>query len=814
MSKRSYIHNFLLLASLFILASPFSLYAQEAKPFGEIPGLIKEDAFILDAKDTIIVFQNGQELFPHVNGKRYYRDKNILQEIQILEQQDEIDTTRLDVLLVDYIDNFGTENFREDIQLLWKAAQLKQAMGDTTKARFYYELFIKHTIGRSQRGRLAYDSLVAPTRSDWLPIDEYYELLAVRKRVDPLTPSKEDVESMGGNINSGKPDYAPFMQPRRGILVFTSRRDGGDEINPFDKPNEELYYSYIDESTNEWIPAQKLSDNINTEFNEGSACLAPDGITLYFTRCGQDLPKEEEEQLGSARLPRAYKKKQKLPRKLSKKLPKGYNQGFDQELDKEGNKAYAKEAAKKQLTPCERTLGDCDIYQATYYPESDTWGEICNLGPQINSSTWDSQPAISPDGNILFFSSNRPGGFGGTDVYYSVKDTITNKWSKARNLGPVINTPQQEVTPYFHSINNTLYFSSTGQLSNFGGYDIFKSRWMGRHWEEPHNVGPMINTVGNEYYFTIDAKGETIFYSRSNAETKKHISQDFDLYSFPMPMESQPAATTSFKGILRDSITGHPLVGTVMMIDLEDSTRIMPKSINEEGYFEFKLINKKRYKMVVMGDNFLTLEKNFKVDKDSTFHIFTQSIERNQPIVFESLEFRSNSDKLKRDIQPKLEHIAKFLEDYPMLYLTVGGHTDSDGNDEYNLELSKRRAARIAQYITDIGNFEPGRVQAEGYGETKPLVPNDSEENKRKNRRVEFLLHLDESYNGPMSLPSQKELFFDEDEKELDDEFLSGDEYDDTGNSNDLKFESEAEKLEKNLEKSKTTGKSKEKKNN
>jgi len=718
--KRYILYVSIFLAGLYA-AGVEPLMAQEDPPFGEMPGFVKNEAFILEAPDTLIVFQNGKELFPYVNERPYYQDKRALNAMAQAEKRG--DTTELDRLLVDYINNFGPQNFRSDIAMLWKAAQLKQAMNDTVQARFYYELFIKHTLGRSQQGRLAYDSLIAPTRSDWLPLEKYYELLEVRRRIDTLTPPKKVLTSMGPNVNSDKPDYAPFMHPGQDILIFTSRRDGEDLIDPFARKNEELYYSYKLSGTDEWVPAERLPPSINSEFNEGSACLSPDGKTLYFTRCGM--------------------------------IPTSPGEGRSRGMSR-----------KQAGSDCEVNYGDCDIYQATYNPETDDWVDICNLGPHVNSDTWDSQPNISPDGNILFFASNRQGGFGGTDIYYTLRDTLTNEWSEARNLGPIINTPQQEVTPYFHRINHTLYFSSTGQLYNYGGYDIFKSRWMGNTWEEPNNVGPLVNTVGNEYYFTIDGLGETIFYARSNNEVKNHIAQNFDLYSFPMPMESQPAAVTVFRGRLRDSITGFPLVGTVMIRDLEKGTEIMPKSINEEGYFEFDLINNRRYQLLVMGDDFLTIKKDFEMNGDTTFQIFAQSYEKGKPIVFESLKFKSNSTRLKKSIQPKLDYMVKFLQAYPMFRLVVEGHTDADGDEDYNLQLSQERADKIAEYITHTGNFEQDRVVAIGYGETRPVVPNDTEENKSTNRRVEFKLVLNEGYDGPKIMPTQGELPINIDEAE------------------------------------------------
>ncbi len=720
---------------LILIGALSGLWAQPERLPGQDAQIIRQKSVLLQEVDTMGFSISNHPTFSNVNRVPYFYDARLLAEIERAEKNDQ--PYKLRDLLAEYINQFGIENFQRNVALLWKAGEVNHALQDTVKAVFYYELALRHHHGKVYPD-FAVDNMPEPPIEDWLDIDKYYELLEVRRKIDPLIRSKKVLTSMGEMINSPFPDYAPSMHRSDSVLIFTSRREvqsapgpgakegrfayaynDRDFVDPFLKKNEDLYFSQIDFTTGKWTYAEKFSDSINTQFNEGSACLSPDGRTLYFTRCNAP---------GS--------------------------------------------------------LGDCDIYSADY--DAGKWVNIRNLGPMINSSSWDSQPNISADGNILFFTSNRPGGFGGNDLYYTERDE-KGKWGKAWNLGPFINSPSHEVTPFFHRINRTLFFSSTGQYNNFGGYDIFRSRWLGAHWEDPLNVGPLINTRGNEYYFSIDRKGETIFYARSEDQEVDHVRQNFDLYSFPMPMEARPDAVANLKGVLLDSVSGYPLTGMIMVIDLDKGIEVAPKKINEKGYFEFLLKNNNKYRIYVLGDNFLTIKHDIVLRGDTTFEIITRSLEQGKPIVFEKLEFGSNSDKLRASIQPQLDYIVKFLERYPMYRLSVEGHTDSDGAAEYNLSLSERRAEKIANYIIVSGSFDVGRVTAKGYGETKPLVPNDTDENKRKNRRVEFKLILDESYEGEMWLPTEEELFYnfhlgdehemkDPDEETESDEFL-GDEW-------------------------------------
>jgi hypothetical protein len=163
----------------------------------------------------------------------------------------------------------------------------------------------------------------------------------------------------------------------------------------------------------------------------------------------------------------------------------------------------------------------------------------------------------------------------------------------------------------------------------------------------------------------------------------------------------------------------------------------------------------------VLGDNFLTVEREFVMKGDTTFSLMIKSFEINKPLVFESLEFRANSAKLSATLKPQLDYIVRFLQNYPMFKLVVEGHTDADGAAATNQTLSEDRARAIRDYLTLKGKFDPDRISSRGWGETQPIVPNDTEDNKRKNRRVEFKLVLDAEYDGDMFLPSEKELYFD-----------------------------------------------------
>ncbi len=375
------------------------------------------------------------------------------------------------------------------------------------------------------------------------------------------------------------------------------------------------------------------------------------------------------------------------------------------------------------------TQGNCDIYSAVLKSDS-TWGDVKNLGPTINSSGWDSHPSLTHKGDTLFFASNRVGGFGLSDIYFSVKDKQGN-WEKAQNAGPIINTRNSEVSPFFHHKFNVLYFSSNGHPLNFGEFDIYKSSQLKRNWSEPKNIGPLVNGVGSEYYFTIDSKSQELYYARSNEDDLKNL----DLYSFPVPMEAQPEAIVTLKGSLKDE-GGKSMKGIVSVIDLDEGVEVAPKFLREDGTFDFSLINKRNYLLIIQGDEFFRIEEILFMDGDQEINKIAEPIE--SKIAFESLEFENGKADILQVMHKDLDKLANFMIDHPELKLRISGHTDSAGKEEANLRLSQARADAIKYYLGYQFKIENTRIEAIGYGSSKPIMQEVTDEHKQFNRRVEF----------------------------------------------------------------------------
>ena len=611
--------------------------------------------------------------FPNLNRLEYYEDKGLLKKIQQAEKRK--DYPLLDSLLTRYVNQFGIKNFNQtgDLEWIWKLGQVRELRKDTAWAGYFYGLAVKNQFRAYPQIKLHYDELRSRYTNEYVELDYYYRIVAARLKIDTLKPPKGVLLSIGRKVNSKFPDYGPYMHPSNQVLLFTSRRGALGPDTDF-MQNEDLYYTEVDPRFRDWSYAVRFPDIINSRYNEGSACLDNDGITLYFARCN---------------------------------APDG--------------------------------LGNCDLYQADFI--NGKWARVRNLGPNVNSPFWDSHPNLSPDGTQLFFASNRAGGFGRTDLY--VCDRQPNgTWGKARNLGPTVNTIEDEVTPFMHPINQTLYFSSTGHLRNFGGFDIFKTRWRGTRWEEPRNLGPLVNSRGDEYYFSIDHKADTLFYANARPDNPRN----FDIYSYPMPMGARPDALYNLSGYLVDSITNRPLTGIIVALDMDRNVEIEPLYLNKWGYFNFKLINYRRYHLVIIGDRAIRIPREIELTTDTLYAMLAGSVNDKKPIVFEAVNFPANSAEISTELAPKLNGIALFLKQYPYCKLVIRGHTDADGPEDYNLKLSKSRAERIREYLLDIAELPDSAIKAEGYGETLPIYPNDDEEHKAYNRRVEFEVIVPEQF--------------------------------------------------------------------
>lgn len=605
--------------------------------------------------------------FHNINRILYYENQSHKRHIQHLEETKEYD--KLLPELRNYVLSFGIKNFYTEPEMIWKVAQLSELQGLKDDAIYFYRLVLKHYRGKIdiEKVKLNYDTLAQNVDDKYVSLKFYYELVEYRKAVDTLRPPRGVFLKLSDAVNSKSEDYAPTLNMEANMMIFSSRRKKSNNSMTSAQLNEDIYMSKSYDGV--WDET-KFMDEINTPYNEGSACLTKDAKTLYFSRC---------------------------------------------------------------MAP--RGIGNCDLY-VSHQDDEGKWGTPKNLGTSINSVAWDSQPSLSHSEDTLFFASDRIGGFGLSDIYYSVK-LPDGSWSVAKNMGPIINTRENEVSPFMHPVYDVLYFSSTGHMLRFGDFDIFKSRKVNGVWLEPKSIGPLVNGAGSEYYFTIDSQSKNLYYARTEEGSK-----DLDIFSFPLPMEAQPNAVVSLQGTLTDSATGNPYKGIVTVIDMTNGIEVAPKELRSDGSYSFDLIDDADYLLIIQGEDFFRIEQKIHMNGDTSIKIKVPSI-RFKSIQFTSVNFENDKANILPEMHSDLDKIFNYMVDNPEVKLVISGHTDGQGDPKKNIDLSQRRADAIKKYIMREGVIDNDRITAIGYGSSKPIREELTMEDRTVNRRVEFQIIKD-----------------------------------------------------------------------
>lgn len=382
-----------------------------------------------------------------------------------------------------------------------------------------------------------------------------------------------------------------------------------------------------------------------------------------------------------------------------------------------------------------RGFGSCDLYIS--YLTKNGWTEPQNMGRNINSEFWESTPSLSPDKRDLYFSSSVPGGFGGKDIWVSHRDE-RGKWSVPYNLGPEINTAGDESTPFIHADNQTLYFNSTGHPGYSEKPDLFVTRKLpDGKWSTPVNLGYPINTIDDEGSLVVAADGKTAYYSSDRSDTRGGL----DIYTFELRKDIQPLKTLWVKGQVYDAKTKDGLPSTIELTDVNSNQLISRLQTDEDGNYLVTIPVEKEYAFNVNRKGYLIYSENYHIsrDIDSAFvaDIPLQPIESKAMVVLKNVFFGTNETALKSESIVELDQVVSLLRENPDVKILITGHTDNVGKPEDNLKLSEGRALSVVNYLISKG-ITKDRLAHKGFGAAKPIASNDTEEGRAKNRRTEL----------------------------------------------------------------------------
>ncbi|MCW3074429.1 MAG: flagellar motor protein MotB [Flaviaesturariibacter sp.] len=388
------------------------------------------------------------------------------------------------------------------------------------------------------------------------------------------------------------------------------------------------------------------------------------------------------------------------------------------------------------FTGCYRPdgAGSCDIYIS--YLNDDGWSEAINLGSRVNTDQWETQPCLSADKRDLYFVSRRPGGYGGSDIYVTHLGP-TGRWSEPENLGPEINTSGDELTPFIHADNQTLYFASNG-LQGYGAQDLFVTRKTANgKWSKPENLGYPINTVDEESALSIASDGVTAYYASDRPEGKGGL----DIYSFEMRPGMRPLKTLWVKGKVFDQRTNAGLPSSVELVDIATNQTFSKVQTDETGNYLITLPLGKDYAFNVTRKGYLFYSDRFLLRNktpDSTYqkNIPLQPIEVNAAVVLRNIFFDVKKYEIKPESGAELDRVAQFLKDNPTVRLQIEGHTDNVGSAVDNQKLSEQRARSVVNYLIYKG-IKDTRLVPKGFGATQAIADNKTEEGRAQNRRTE-----------------------------------------------------------------------------
>jgi len=480
------------------------------------------------------------------------------------------------------------------------------------------------------------------------------------------------------------------------------------------------------------LKLENLGPAVNSPYPEYLPSLTADGRRLYFTSRRPQAGKEPNPLTGGYDEDLYWCERDENGR-WQPAQPLGSPINSDRN---EGAAFFSADGQWAFITLCDRAdgLGSCDIYFSEL--DGDRWLPPKNLGPTVNSPAWESHPSLTHDRKRLYFASSRPGGQGGSDIWYT--EWKNGVWQPPINIGPPINTPGDEYSPMIAADGRTLYFASDYH-PGMGGMDLFVSYLSDTGWTTPKNLGYPLNTPGDEQTLCVDAAGRIgyVALERSEGLGKQ------DIYAFSLWPEIQPQRAASYvRGFVYDSLTKAPLAARVRIVDLELRDTIRALTSNRvTGEFVTSLPLRSRYALLAEAPGYLFYSQHFDLresDQAYELRVPLEKPRKGSTIRLRNVFFEFDRADIKPESEVELLEVVRLLQAHPKWKVEVQGHTDSVGTAMYNQQLSQRRAEAVRQFLIQRG-IKPERIQARGYGSSRPIAPNTTEEGRALNRRTEIL---------------------------------------------------------------------------
>jgi outer membrane protein OmpA-like peptidoglycan-associated protein len=551
-----------------------------------------------------------------------------------------------------------------------------------------------------------------------------------------LYKSKPEASKRGAGMHRiWLPQLTAFKVSAIKVVINTKLVAGWNELDAIgvsssDKPVEAVIN--LAKNVPKELKKENLGPNVNSKANEVAPVISPDGKTIYYTRFDH-------------------------PDNL--KAKEDYDVWFAEEKNGVWQKARnmknpvnnLQENSICYISPDDRTA----LLMNIYHPDGAlskgvsisrknstgwTFPQELRLQNYVNEHPF-SGFYIGPNGKVMVLSLQDANTRGGADLYISFSQA-DGTWSSPTNMGVDINTADDEFTPFLATDNQTLYFTSNGR-SGYGEMDIYVSRRLDdtwTHWSEPENLGPAINTSDYEAHFTIPASGAYAYFCSA-----ENSLGEFDIFRMKLPETIKPVPTVLLQGIVLDQITKQPVVAEVIVEDLDQKQA--PQRLDYDpavGDFKLVLDTQKQYGLTAQRKGYQSGGMVIDLTKETQYRelrreVLLAPIEIGQKVTLNTIRFSQSKYDLLPASLPELDRIAQMMTENATMEILLEGHTDNVGDFDANVQLSKDRVEEVKRYLA-TKNITPGRIQTKGYGPTRPISPNTTEESRKQNRRVEFTI--------------------------------------------------------------------------
>jgi len=465
-------------------------------------------------------------------------------------------------------------------------------------------------------------------------------------------------------FNQFTSQYFPVLTVDQETLFFTARAEQT-------QGKENIYVSHKN-AAGQWTAPQPFAGQVSTTHNEGSCTVAADGKTMVFTVCS-----------------------------------------------------------------CQDNRGICDLY-ITYQCQG-KWTQPTNMGPRINSQGWDSQPALSPDGKTLYFVSERAGNHGKKDIWQSTLQD-NGVWTVPVNLGPPINSTGREISPFIHPNGQTLFFASD-RCPSLGGFDIYYSNWLDGQWTPPVNLGYPINGHKDQTALFITADGKKGYYADGRQQGTSYYSSYLYAFDFPEDLIQFPRSSWVKLKVVGEAAQSVP-PAQIEVYDLATATRQSTVQVHPEDGEATLVVNEGReYGLFVKKEGYLFESLYVDYTTAAASGISKAEAVQLKPIVLDEVQILRNIffgfDQYTLDTRSTtaLNYLVTFLREHPTLCIAIEGHTDQIGEADYNQQLSVQRAQAIYHYLVAAG-IAATRLSYQGHGARYPIATEDTSEGRQRNRRV------------------------------------------------------------------------------